>query len=651
MNVPALGEVIDLADTETVVRLDGTTGRLGELVLTGDVAGSLAAVLGAASAGASTGAGFFVVGPFGSGKSHFLAAVGELLADPAGATGAAEPATAAALNWSEDLRRMVEQARPSLAVAVPLVEYRAAALLEDVVAERAWKALGRPEPGEAGTDRARAWDALLGAAAEAGHAGVVLLLDELSEFLRAKQGPALTEDLRFLQFLGEWAQQRPAVVLAALQESIEEVANVSQRELARIRDRCRPSLALSMRHVEDLVRGRLVRLRPGAESWVARAHEELSASFPASPVSFDAFARCYPLHPETLRVLEGLRFLLSQQRGVVDFVCSALRAALERPCTELVTPDRVYDHFAGRLHEHPETARLAGTVVGYYERALPELVDADDAGLALRALKLLCLLAASPIERPRSAAELAGMLQARVSELDPSANVAYLEAAVLAPMAERGAYVVAHPGPPTTYEVDAGADATLVFQARAAQVRAELNRSDRRLVSTLTELGSGPWMPFQLLAQLGLSRRELLWQNTLRTLLVTTSRALELTASDADALVARAREIGAEGCVVVGEPELTASDAAAAVAAALALAERSGRLAIWVPAALSPAEHDNLLDMHARRRVAAQAALDGHSDLLEVAERAADPDTAVARELVRRIYFEGRVVYPPPAGE
>jgi hypothetical protein len=76
VRVPTLGEVVEVVDTETVVRLDGTPGRLGELVLTGDVAGSLVAVLQAAVA--PVGAGFFVVGPFGSGKSHFLAALGEL---------------------------------------------------------------------------------------------------------------------------------------------------------------------------------------------------------------------------------------------------------------------------------------------------------------------------------------------------------------------------------------------------------------------------------------------------------------------------------------------------------------------------------------------------------------------------------------------
>ena len=81
MSTPTLGDLVTLAEVETVVRLDGTGGRLGELVLTGDVTRSLTAVLEAADADAAGGAAFFVVGPFGSGKSHFLAAVGEGLLD------------------------------------------------------------------------------------------------------------------------------------------------------------------------------------------------------------------------------------------------------------------------------------------------------------------------------------------------------------------------------------------------------------------------------------------------------------------------------------------------------------------------------------------------------------------------------------------
>lgn len=634
---PTIGDVVELADVDTVVRL-GTAARymesqrrLGELVLTGDVTNSLSAILDEAS-GAS-GAGFFVVGPFGSGKSHFLAALGELLADPA--------AAAQQAGWDAGLLQKAAQARASVAVGVPLVEYRSEARLEDVVAGRAWRAVDQPVP-TVDADRSAAWDRWLAAAQATGAPGVVLLLDELSEWLRAKQGAALTEDLRFLQFLGEWTGDRPALVVAALQESIEEVANVSQRELARIRDRYRPGLPLSMRHVEDLVRGRLVRWRPGAGEWVKRAQAELDAAFPASAVDPERFARCYPLHPDTLGLLEGLRFLLSQQRGVVDFVCRQLRADLDRPYDCLVTPDRVYDHFGDRLHERRETSRLADTVVPYFERAAPELVDGADVDLALRAVKLCTLLAASPLEAPRTAADLAGMLQERVSLMDSSANVAYLEQAVLAPLTRRGAYLVSDAGPPVTYRVEVGADAALVAEGRLSQARAETTPADRRVVATLARLGSSPALPLQVLAEVGTSRRDVLWQNTLRAVMVATGRVTELSAADVDSLVERAATAGAEGCLYVAEVEATEGNDAAGRAQVVAGA--TSRLAIWVPASPNDQEQSTMVELHARATVADAARRAGDDEVAEVLARSEEADAAQARELLRRLYFEGNLV-------
>lgn len=637
MTGPLLSDLVEVAAVDTVVRLDGPTGRLGELVLTGDVVQSLTSVLEvAATASEEGGAGFFVVGPFGSGKSHFLAAVGELLARPSAAEGL--------VGWGEGLRKLAGAARPSAVVAVPLVEYRARAALEDVAAERAWRSIGQAPPPDAGADRLATWDAFLAAARSAGHAGVVVLLDELSEFLRAKQGPALTEDLRFLQFLGEWAGGHPVVVLAALQESIEEVANVSQRELARIRDRYRPSLTLSMRHVEDLVRGRLVQLRPGAEPFVERAWAEITAAFPDARISRERFGRCYPLHPDTLAVLEGLRFVLSQQRGVVDFICTRLRQCLDRGYAGLVTPDDVFDHFRGRLGERAETARLVDTVVAYVERSAEEVVDASDRDLVLRTVKLLCVLAASPLERPRTAAELAYLLLARMSDLDPTANPRYLERAVLAPLVERGAYVVSDEGPPRTWTVEVDADAAIVARARVAQVRADTAPGDRRLVATLVELGSSPLLPLHLLSEVGLARREFLWQNTLRSLLVGTVRVLELGAEDGPRSVERARAAGAEGCLLVGEIELAEADTADELAQTVVAG--SDRLVVWVPAALRPDERDALLEIHSRRVVLASARAESRTDLVEVLERAGQADAVLAGEILRRCYFDGRVHSP-----
>ncbi len=635
---PAIADLVDVAAVETVVRLDGRPGRLSELVLTADVTSALAVLLEAGSGEA--GAAFFLVGHFGSGKSHLLAAVAEL----AGGSGADDRLA----GWAPALRHAAGRARPALVVAVPLVEHRAAAQLEDLVLGATWAALGRPAPAP-GTDRRAAWNAVLAAAGDDG--ALVVLLDELSEFLRAKQGPALVEDLRFLQFLGEWARESPVVVVAALQESIEEVANVSQRELARIRDRYR-TLSLSMRHVEDLVRGRLVRLRPGADAWVERAHRELESAFPQWGISLDRLQRCYPLHPATLSVLEGLRFLFSQQRGVVDFICRQLRGDAgagiapwqERGYRELLTPDRVYDHFRARLHERIETRRLAETVVPYYERAVGEILDTPaDGELAMRTVKLLCLLAASPLERPRSASELADLLLTRLSALDPSANVTYLERAVLEPLVARGAYLVGRAGPPATYTVELEADAAEVALARQTQARAELSPGDRRVARTLVELGSSSTLPLQLLADVGASRREILWQNTLRSVLVVPVRVPEMSETDIAGLVDQARSLGAAGCLLVAEPEL---GDAGIVERARTLAESTERVAIWAPQPLGANAVEIALELHGRRLVLEAARAEGRNEeggLVEFLERAGAGDDSRAREVLQRAYFSGVV--------
>lgn len=639
---PTIAQLVEVASVETVVRLDGRPGRLSELVLTADVTGALSAVL--ESRAHEAGAAFFLVGHFGSGKSHFLAALAELTDTDGDVTA----------GWRTALRDAAGRARPAVAVAVPLVEHRATAQLEDLVLRAAWAALGRQAP-PPGTDRRAAFDAVLGTAG----AGLVILLDELSEFLRAKQGPALVEDLRFLQFLGEWARESPVVVVAALQESIDEVANVSQRELARIRDRYR-TLTLSMRHVEDLVRGRLVRLRPGAEAWVERAHREIETAFPSWGVSLNRLARCYPVHPATLSVLEGLRFLFSQQRGVVDFICRQLRGDASagivpwehKGYLELVTPDRVYDHFRSRLHERIETRRLAETVVPYYERAVEEIFDGvTDRALGLRAVKLLCLLTASPVERPRSAPELADLLLTQLSALDPSANVSYLERAVLEPLVARGAYVVDRSGPPRAFTVELEADAAEVALARQAQARAELSPGDRRAIRTLVELGSSPTLPLRLLADVGPARREFLWQNTLRSMLVVPVRVPELAEADVATLAAQARSLGAEGCLLVAEPE---ADDVELVARARTLAASAERVAIWVPQPLSAEAVDLAVELHSRRLVVDRARAEGRTEaggLVEFLERSAAGDEARAREALQRAYFSGVVASGPGAAE
>ena len=66
-------------------------------------------------------------------------------------------------------------------------------------------------------------------------------------------------------------------------------------------------------------------------------------------------------------------------------------------------------------------------------------------------------------------------------------------------------------------------------------------------MATLVQLGSTPSLPLDLMRQVGFARRELLWQNTLRMVMVGFARVADTTPADVEALVSQARGCGAEG--------------------------------------------------------------------------------------------------------
>ena len=89
--------------------------------------------------------------------------------------------------------------------------------------------------------------------------GIFLLVDELSEFLRARnRGDLVSEDIRFIQFLGEKAGNTRMGIALSMQESIEEVAEISTDGLNRIKDRYPVRINLTSIHLRELVEKRLL---------------------------------------------------------------------------------------------------------------------------------------------------------------------------------------------------------------------------------------------------------------------------------------------------------------------------------------------------------------------------------------------------------
>jgi hypothetical protein len=452
-----IGDLIDVPPVQTVIKLEEGTSRpkaiTSSFVCTEDVTGHLTIFAGAL--GRDTGRGFFLEGDFGSGKSHFLAALSAWVDDREGAD-----LLSRAIPPLAECRK---KARKFLAVDISLVNFRAATPFERIVIGAVESALfahghavtlsplGRFQAHLAGIlaapDVARAFETSCGIAPSsipawfakqpheayvaaiaflkkqglelpealveerhesfvraidavqaAGFFGMVLIIDELSEFFRSKaDAAALNEDARTLQLLGELTSSHPLWIIAAVQESIERTGDIASATFRKIKDRFPVRFHLSTLHIRDLIGKRLVRHKQGAGEKLLALYQEYRRHFPEFSCPFDLFSKIYPVHPETLSLLEGLGNLFSQHRGIVDFVHArvagdpgrAITGILAREAGELLAPDAIYDHFAERLAEFSAFHVFPRTIVPHLDETIDRVIKgADDRALAKRLVRM-----------------------------------------------------------------------------------------------------------------------------------------------------------------------------------------------------------------------------------------------------------------------
>jgi hypothetical protein len=709
---PSVGDLVELPPVRTVVQLGdaadpGLAARLvDDFVLTADCDVALGAVL--RSLAGERGEGIFLQGSFGSGKSHLLALLRLLLASE-GAWAAVEGGPQAAA-YRELRRRLAPGTRPVAVAAVSLVDHSGSVPLEDVCLPALEAALGAGA-GFAAAPRAveeiraaleaRHRDALeryleerelererlfdprrpspldelvrrldlpfrvrreRGAVLEAlaprpGAPRALLIADELSEFLRSKpDARAFNEDVRFLQFLGEASRRAPLWIVASLQEQIEATGEIDQATFNKIKDRYPLRLSLTGRHLRELLSGRLVRPRPGAEPRIAAVCRELREAFPGLSVPERELAALYPVHPATVEMLDDLLPLFSRHRGAVDFLhhqlagdpARGIPGRLGLPAATLLGPDSILDHFEVRLRETLETAPLLSVALGYFDKELPRLFpEPDDRGLALRLLKVLVLTAVSPIRRKRSVRQLAEMLLEPVTRLDPAANYDHVRD-LLDTMMVRGAYLAAeraaHPHD-DVYAIDLSADVRLIVERRVDSLLGDPGLTLGRALERLLPGFRSPLLPLASLAAAPRGPRRVQWQQTRREGVLLFCRGAGDPLVSPTALAELEKELAEtelDFVVVLLAPGAEPGGAAA-------LLERAGAatdaLLVWEPGPLE-GDAERLV-----RRAAARALVREHyaAEASEVGGRvvdALDPliaeDAERAEALVQRAYREGR---------
>ena len=728
-----VGDWIDVPEVRTVVRLsdlevpDRGAALAESFILTEEVRGHMFRL--AVGFERRHGQGVFLRGHYGAGKSHFLAFLHLLFQGRVNV----DALIGADRDIIEKLTLLAE--KPLKVITLSLVNHSARESLEDIVLEALYEHLGdeamgpraelqahmdtfryfmekhQPEvlalflaehslteealftadhlgdvmalardvsyPFRPGPGRRARFDQLLEELRADGFEGIVILIDELSEFLHSRPGTGLTEDIRFLQYLGELAQEEPIHVIASLQEYLEASEYGLPGDLVRkIKDRYPNNLELSSTHIEELIGKRLIRKKEGAHEVIEAVYYSLQAELSGFPVSYQRIALTYPVHPATVLLLDRLKPLLSRSRGVIDFVHYRIRGSrargipgiLDAPADTLLTPDAIFDHFRLRIRENVEIAAYEGVVWSYYERNLSAFFeDAELRALAARVVKLLILLAISPEDRPYTVRTIAHALLVGVSRLDPEAGFRVVRD-ILERLCHDGAYVEESrrvEGRPfdSVFRISLQADLNLILERRIRAARDSLaDATDLRVFESLAPEIDPESIPLRRFLAHGGQTMTVHWQRTPHVGRVTMGLLTHLSVEHLSELLHALEVDDLDWAVFIGLP-YRLEDQRAHLNEVLLPALRRARpeiartIVFWLPRPLSldSDEGDFLMDVVVRRRVRDRAMEEeGTSQsrrLLELLRRDLESERARLEAVFHDLWYQGEVLTIDGPGE
>jgi hypothetical protein len=466
-------EHVDVLEQPTVVRLDHLQAADAAWIsnsyyLTEEIEKHFKALKAVFSK--ETGCGAFLIGHYGSGKSHFLAYLAQQIR--AGIFGSPTPDV----------------------LPISLLNYKSSQSLEDILDEQL-----SASPDQ--RDRRKKWMVI----GKQHPSGIALLFDELSEFLRSKPAAqSFNEDLRFLQFLGEWSQDHSLWILAALQEQIEHTGEIEYDLFRKIKDRYPIRLIITPAHVKDLIAERILRKKESYQPAVEKLAAELSEVYSKKAIDYGVFCDIYPIHPMTLELLEEVRDRFSQSRGIVDFALMQLRgnearaisAFLDQPWGHLLTPDSIVDHFADLFEVQPEFLAIAQKVLPYFRKNIPAMFPTtQQQDLAWRLLKLLILVHLSPRRTSLSAEEASRWLLFKASSIEPVRNREII-GKIMDVLCRQGAFVIQQD---SRYRLDLEDDSKERLDQLLAKTIEELkNRGDFVFENLIPLLEQSDFNPFSL---------------------------------------------------------------------------------------------------------------------------------------------------------
>jgi hypothetical protein len=187
--------------------------------------------------------------------------------------------------------------------------------------------------------------------------GLLLVVDELLDYLRSRRDQPLILDLGFLREVGEVCKDLRFRIMAGVQEAIFDsgrFAHVAD-SISRVKDRFQ-QVTIATTDVKYVVANRLLHKTPEQQSAVREYLEPFAKFYGNMTERMDDYAALFPIHPDYIETFE--RIPIVEKRGVLQIISMAIKDLVKQDVPSERPGLVAFDTFWKALRENPANRAL-----------------------------------------------------------------------------------------------------------------------------------------------------------------------------------------------------------------------------------------------------------------------------------------------------
>lgn len=222
--------------------------------------------------------------------------------------------------------------------------------------------------------------------------GFVVIIDEISDFLKQKTKEDITKDLQFLRILGQVSMQNDFRFIGSMQEHVfSNPKYVEQAEdFGRVSERFE-QITISKEDIKEVISKRILKKSDEQKLELESLLADYKEKFSPINANPDSFIDIFPIHPYVIKIFDELPYF--EKRGVIQFSMEKVSRVLNEEFPKFITYDAVFDEINSK-----HTIRNLDNIISIIDAVETldtkiDTLDERDQEDALRLVKALGILA------------------------------------------------------------------------------------------------------------------------------------------------------------------------------------------------------------------------------------------------------------------